>query len=272
MAPLDIDDLSDHRLDPYREIRSRNWTQQSGLFIAEGPLPVERLLRSDYGVQSVLLDRKYFEHYAELVPAEVELLLVDHELVESVVGFHFHRGVLACGLRKPEKSLRSEFGARPDPAETLAAVVGVQDPENLGGILRSCAALGMQRVIIGPGTADPLSRRALRVSMGTALRLNLLRSRDMQTDLAWLQDEMQLEGVATSLEGGSQPLERATRSGAVLILVGNERYGLPADVQQIAKRKVRIDMELGTDSLNVCVAAGIVFHYFCRLAPGQPPT
>ncbi len=266
MPQVEVTSVEDPRLEPFRELRSRNWTEQSGLFIAEGPLLVERLIASSYLVKSILLDRKYQEHYSAMVPDSVDLLLVDHDLVEGLVGFDFHRGVLGCGLRKPVLGLRENFFQPTEPNETMVCVVGVQDPENLGGILRSCAALGITRVIIGPASADPLSRRVLRVSMGNALRLQLYRSRDLVSDLQWLRDERGVTSVATTLAADSQSLEQTARRGPTMILVGNERNGLPAKVQAMADQRVTITMEQGTDSLNVGVAAGIVLHYFCRMA------
>ncbi len=267
MAEIQINDLSVPELEPFREMRHRNWTNESGIFIAEGPLLVERLIRSDYQVHSVLLDRKYYDHYASMVPSDADLLVIDHELVRDVVGFNFHRGVLGCGRRKPERTVAHDLSLQTfSSTETLMGIVGVQDPENLGGILRNCAALGVQNVVLGPGTADPLSRRVLRVSMGNALRLNLFRSRNMLTDLQSLRDTAGVQSIATSLLDGSEPLENMHRNSPVIILMGNEKLGLPIDIQLASDRRVRIDMELGTDSLNVTVAAGIVLHYFCRLA------
>ncbi|QDV25032.1 TrmH family RNA methyltransferase [Aureliella helgolandensis] len=272
MPEYTIDQLQHPLLEPYREIRSRNWTEQSGIFIAEGPLLVEQLLLSPYGTKSVLLDRKYFSHYRDMLPEDVDVLLVEHDFVESIVGFDFHRGVIGCGYRLPIRSVRDSFLAPPEDQETIAAVIGVQDPENLGGILRCCAGLGIQRVLIGPGTADPLARRVLRVSMGTVLHLDVIRSTDFVADIQWLKQQRGIETLATSLQAPSEPLETASRSGPVMIVFGNERFGIPQDVQQVADRRIRINMELATDSLNVCVSAGIVLHYFCRLAPVlQPP-
>jgi len=261
-----IDSLDDPQLEPFREIRNRNWTELSGLFIAEGPLLVTELVRSKYALKSVLLDRKYEQHYRDLVSPETELLLVDHALVELIVGYNFHRGVLGCGLRQPLLSVQESFAECHNDRETLVCIAGVQDPENLGGILRSCAGLGIERVVIGPGTADPLSRRVLRVSMGTALHLQLFRSRDLAADLRWLHESRGVTSVATTLDDDAEPLEKAQRHGPTIILIGNERYGLPAEIQALADRRVKIEMELGTDSLNVCVAAGIVMHYLCRIA------
>lgn len=261
-----IENLDDPRLDAYRDIRSRNWTYVSQRFIAEGPLLTERLLSSDYQTESVLLDCKYEEQYRAMIPESVELHLLEHSQIEQLLGFNFHRGVLACGVRPKQLELRTDFGPPPSPRETFVAAVGVQDPENLGSILRCCAGFGISRVIIGPGTADPLARRVLRVSMGTTLRLTLLHSKNIVADLSWLQASFGITSFATSLSDDSLPLEKFRRSGPVLILVGNERYGLPEELQRAADHCVRIDMELGTDSLNVSMASGIVMHYFCRIA------
>lgn len=261
-----IDDLDDPRLDAYRDIRSRNWTYVSKRFIAEGPLLTERLLASKYQTESVLLDQKYADNYTDKIPSNVEVLLLEHEQIEQLLGFHFHRGVLACGVRPQHLSLRSDFGAAPSQRETFVAAIGIQDPENLGSILRCSAGFGIRRVIIGPGTADPLARRVLRVSMGTALQLELLHTKDIVADLKWLRETFGISSYATSLRENSVPLEQAKRSGPLIILVGNERYGLPEEVQREADHCVRIDMELGTDSLNVSMASGIVMHYFCRIA------
>jgi tRNA G18 (ribose-2'-O)-methylase SpoU len=266
LPQIDIQSLDEPRLEPYREIRNRNWTDRSGLFIVEGALLVERLLHSGYEVKSLLVDRKFASRFAEMAEANVDLLLVEHELLEQLVGFNFHRGVLGCGLRKPWLSVRTDFALATNPQETLMCLVGVEDLENLGGILRCCSAFGIQRVIIGPGTADPLSRRALRVSMGTVLSLQLYRSKNITEDLKLLSNELGITTVATVLQDDSQPLEQTSRNGPTMILVGNERYGLAADIQAAADMRVKIEMDLGTDSLNVCLAAGITMHYYCRIA------
>ncbi|MCA9128620.1 MAG: RNA methyltransferase [Planctomycetales bacterium] len=262
-----IHNLDDPLLEPFRDMRNRNWTQQSGIFLAEGPVLLERILNSEYSIHSLLLDEKYAQRFLPSIPEDTEVMLVEHALVRELVGFQFHRGVITCGHRKKYNELRASF-ATCHQDETLFAAFGVQDPENLGGILRTCAGLGIERILLGPGTADPLSRRALRVSMGTVLSLDLYRITDA-ADLSWLQEQCNLELIACSLRPEAVPLEIAGRTGPVALLVGNERNGLPDEVLRLVSRQVRIDMRLNTDSLNVSVAAGIVMHYFCRLVSAK---
>lgn len=262
-------DIDDARLTPFRHLRTANWTVGSGWFIAEGPLLVARLLRSSFRVHSILLSEKYFEDWKARLPPEVDVLVIPEQLIAHLVGFQFHRGVIACGLRRPALVLRETMVQPIAVDATLVAVHGVQDPENLGGILRSCAALGIENVLVGPNSADPLSRRVLRVSMGTALSLKLIGSSDLIADLQWLREKHQVESVATTLSPDSKPLESTSRRGPIVIMLGNEANGLPIELQNAADHRVRIDMRLGTDSLNVSVAAGIVMHYYCRVADRQ---
>lgn len=263
----DVIDENDPDLIPFRSMRTANWTVGSGWFIAEGPLLVDRLLHSDYGVHSALVDTVHVDEWSERIPSHAPMLVATPQLISQLVGFKFHRGVLACGLRRPIAVLRDVITQPLACDATLVAVQGVQDPENLGGILRSCAALGVDRVIIGPNSADPFSRRVLRVSMGTVLKLQLARSHDLIDDLTWLAEHHGVQSIATTLSHDAEPLERATRTSPLVILLGNEAQGLPDALQRACDRRVRINMRLGIDSLNVSVAAGIVLHHFCRYRP-----
>lgn len=137
MSVHEIHDLTDPRLAPYLGIRHKNWTHASGWFIAEGPLLVERLLVSEYQAHSVLLDRKYFDHYRHLARENTPLIVVDHDQIETIAGFNFHRGILACGLRQSELTVLNDFPSGIATNETILVTVGVQDPENLGGMLRT---------------------------------------------------------------------------------------------------------------------------------------
>lgn len=263
-----LSDQSHPQLDPYREMRHRNWTWVSGLFIAEGPLLAERLLQSDYGVHSLLVERRYAEQFAALAQPETPVLVVEHEIIEQLVGFNFHRGVLACGYRKPYLALEDGFPTIPS-SETWLGLFAVNDPENLGGMLRTAAGLGIKNILLGPGTVDPYSRRALRVSMGNTLFLNLFQTSSPESTLTLLQ-KAGVEVISTALTDDSHSLECAARTGPLIILMGNERHGLPQSILELSDRCVRIDMEFGTDSLNVGVAAGIVMHHFCRMANCRP--
>jgi tRNA G18 (ribose-2'-O)-methylase SpoU len=260
-----IDNLDDERLAPYRQLRSRNPTSWSGQFIVESRWLVDRLLASDYRVESILVDENQQGVLPSTLPDDIQVLIVPASQISHLVGFDFHRGVLACGRRVPKGDYRRLFAQPLPPSWTGVLLEGVQDPENMGLIARTCAALGIRDFLIGPGCVDPYARRVLRVSMGGMLKLrkfNVPRTVEALAEFA----TTGVTTVATSLAEGALSLETFGRCGPTLVVFGNEANGLSQAVQQAATHRLRIDMDPGTDSLNVSVAAGITLHYLTRLA------
>src|SRR5262245_57371057 len=185
MPLIAVQSIDDPRIACYRDLNERNLTRQSGLFIAEGEKVVERLIASHYEVASILAEPKYADKYASLVPSGTPLFVASRELLMATIGFHFHRGVVACGRRKPAIRIADVLSTLTKRV-TIVACPDVQDPTNLGSIIRSGAAFGCEAVVLGGKCADPFSRRVLRVSMGAALHLPIVESRDLAADLAYL--------------------------------------------------------------------------------------
>ena len=263
-----IESIQDPRLDPYRNLRATNLTRFSGRFIAESRPLVQRLLASGLEVESILVDDSDLEQATAWLPPDVSILVIPHAQVAELIGFNFHRGFMACGKRPampiwfPRDSSRDRVS---DQHWTGVMLVGVQDPENMGSIFRSCAALGIRDIVLGPNCVDPFARRVLRVSMGNAFKLSFFRVEHAVDALRQASDSS-IESLAACLSPSSIELRTYQRRGPALVLFGNEAYGLPDDVAQACTKSVRIDMALETDSLNVSVAAGILLHYICRIA------
>ncbi|HEX3996926.1 MAG TPA: RNA methyltransferase [Pirellulales bacterium] len=258
-----VNSIDDPRLEAYRNLKDTNRTRWTGRFIAEGEKLVRRLFASDFAIESVLLSDRFERQLGRWVAPESRLFVVPDALVESLVGFNFHRGILACGRRKPAPRLDqlAPLGGR----TTLVVCPNVQDPENLGGILRICAALGGDAVIVGSAAADPFSRRVLRVSMGAALRVPVRQSTNVAEDLRELAGPLGVQLAATVLDPTAEPLAQATRPERFALLLGSEGHGLSAELVELCQRKITIPMQAGTDSLNVAVTAGILLHHFaCR--------
>lgn len=256
-----IASIEDVRLDPYRHLRTTNLTRFSGRFIAESRPLVQRLLASDLQVESILVDQKRLEEGLAWLPDHIPIFVVEHEAVAELIGFQFHRGFLACGIRPQTPAW--EPTRMPDHW-TGVMFVGVQDPENLGAILRTCSALGIQDILMGPECVDPFARRVLRVSMGNAFKLRFYEAND-SCRLLRQSSVLGVETVAACLTTRSIELASWHRRGPTLVVLGNEGKGLPEDVIESSSRPLRIAMDLGTDSLNVSVAAAILLHYVCRL-------
>ena len=260
--------LDDRRLNPYRHLRTSNLTRFSGRFIAESRPLVARLLASPLAVESVLIDEKFLDEAITWIPESVSMLVVPSDWITQLVGFHFHRGYLACGIRPAARDWLQEARAgtlMDGEGWTGAYLIGVQDPENMGSILRSCAAFGIEDVLIGPQCVDPFARRVLRVSMGNAFKLKLYDAPEPVEALAAMH-ELGIETVAACLRDDSVELTQWQRRDRTAVLLGNEAHGLPAAILDAVNQRVKISMALGTDSLNVSVAAGIFLH---RARPGK---
>ena len=258
-----LTNLDSSRLDPYRNIRTTNLTRVSGRFIAESKPLVQRLVASGFEIDSFLVDDKYIDEAVGWLPPETDMFAISGEAVSELIGFSFHRGYLACGIRPKFRQVQS--GSFDLSSKWMGCMlVGVQDPENMGSIFRTCAALGICDVLIGPECVDPFARRVLRVSMGNAFTLRFFEALEPLSMLETCK-AMGIESIAACLSESSQELSEFRRNGPALVVFGNEAHGLPVAIQNTASRGVRIDMALGTDSLNVSVAAGIILHNLRRI-------
>jgi tRNA G18 (ribose-2'-O)-methylase SpoU len=266
---VDIADADDARLDDFRDLNSidrrPDLPSGKGLVIGEGVLVVQRMLASRFSPFALMgNDRRLTELRDDLAGADIPYYRVDPDVMARVVGFHLNRGVLAAAKRPPVPSLREVImGAR-----TVVVLEGVNDHENLGSIFRNAAGLGVDAVVFGPGCADPLYRRAVRVSMGHALLVPYSRAELWPTDLHVLRDNgfrllaMTPDPQAESLADALAPLAR----DKVGILVGAEGPGLTEKTMRASDIRVRIPMSRGTDSLNVATAAALAFYERAKLA------
>ncbi len=263
MPLIPIESPDDPRVAPYLDLRNKQLRSREGRFIAEGDLVVQRLLESRYEVESLLVAESQLGRLR--IPPAVPVYCTSLKIVESIAGFHFHRGILACGLR----STWDDCWSRIPPAEQPATAVvccGVRDPENLGGILRNCAGFGVDLVVIGNHSADPLSRRVLRVSMATCLQLNLYQSVQLDEDLVKLRARYGFHIAATVLDPGAERLPGVSRPRRLGLVLGNELSGVANSTLQRCQSQLTIPMSLRTDSLNVAVASGIFLYHFCQVA------
>ena len=172
MPRVPITDLNDPRIAIYRSLKATNQTRRLGQFVVEGEKLVERLLASRFPTVSVLVTDRHEPRLAAQLPDDIPTYVVPHELVDSIVGFPFHRGVLACAETRPGRRSRRSSTAR-GPRLTLVICPRLSNPENLGAIARISDVFGVDAILAGPSCPDPFSRRVLRVSMGSILRVPL---------------------------------------------------------------------------------------------------
>ncbi|HOA50788.1 MAG: RNA methyltransferase [Thermogutta sp.] len=259
-----VDSLDDPRLAPYRNLPERTLRGES-IFITEGWLVTERLLKSTYETESVLLAEDCAAEYADQVPDSIPLYVGPRELLYQVVGYQFHQGVLAVGRRRILPSVRDVLPP-PDRPGPLMVVVCPQitKPENIGLVFRSAAAFDVDAVILGERCAEPFSRRILRVSMGAVLHLPMAKTNNLREELAILKREWNVALVASVLDPTAVSLPDFSPPERVGLLLGHETEGLREGWADLCDYSVTIPMSSLVDSLNLGVAAGIFLYEFRR--------
>ncbi len=257
--PIPIDTLDDPRLSAYRNLRDRDLARLGDRFIAEGEFIVRRLLASRYPTESVVAAGRKAAALADAVPAGVPLYAVADDLLDAVVGFRFHTGVIAVGRRLPPPPLSVVVPAA--GRSVIAVCPDLTNPENLGGVVRTAAAFGCHALVLGPRSCDPFYRHAVRVSMGTCFRLPIVRSGDLPATLVELRDGHRYTLLATVLDPAAEPLPAMAVPERTAVLFGNEAVGLSAADAAACDRRVTLPMRHGTDSLNVVTAAAVFLYH-----------
>jgi tRNA G18 (ribose-2'-O)-methylase SpoU len=230
------------------------------LVIAEGTVVVRRMLASPYPIRALLgVGRRYDELHDDLGDVDAPFYVTDAETMAAVVGFHLNRGVLATADRATFPEAATVLGA----ARRVAILEGVGDHENIGAIFRNAAALGLDAVLLADGCADPLYRRSVRVSMGTALLMPFTRLPSWSDGGAELLRRTGFTAVALTPRPDAVTLRDAAvelaSADKIAILLGSEGPGLTEQALSAADLLVRIPMASGVDSLNVATAGAIAF-------------
>jgi tRNA G18 (ribose-2'-O)-methylase SpoU len=254
-----ITSLDDPRTAEYRNLRDRALRGEN-LFIAEGDLVVRRLLESEYEVESLFVSDEQAERFAAADIA-MRVYVADRKLMVDIVGFPFHRGVMAIGRRRPPVAIESVMNDLEANARlTFLVCPETAQAENLGMVFRSAAAFGVDAVLLGPKTCDPLCRRALRVSMGGSLCLPLVRSENLAEDLRTLRSRWGMRIAAAVLADDAELLPEVDWPPRVGLMLGNEFDGLSDEWLALCDQKITIPMAPGSDSLNLGVAASVFIY------------
>jgi tRNA G18 (ribose-2'-O)-methylase SpoU len=267
-----VDSRDDPRLADYRDLKDAQLRALAGgsgypadgLFIAEGDLVVRQLAASGLGVRSVFITPNRLGAMGDAMaefPPGTPIYLAEPPVLNAVVGFNIHRGVLAAGERPPAPDLRQMLGS----VRSLVVLEDLANHDNVGGIFRAVGALGglgRAGVLISPRCCDPFYRKAIRVSMGMALRVPSARLEPWPEGLAALK-EAGFTLLALTPRPGAAPIDALESIAKPALLLGAEGPGLSEAAMAAADRLVRIPIARGVDSLNVVVAAGIALHRLC---------
>ena len=261
-----IEGVNDPALADYRaltDVELRRRTEPAdGIFIAEGEVVIRRALRAGYPMRSALMTQRWLAPVAELVAdVDVPLYVGSEELLESVTGFHVHRGALAAMGRLPLKRVTDVLPR----SSRLVVLEDVNSHTNLGAIFRSAAGLGMDAVLLSPTCADPLYRRSVRVSMGEVFSIPYARIESWPSGLTELR-EAGFRVLALTPDSHAESIDKIeVRDGDKLaLLLGAEGPGLSKEALEAATSQVRIPMGNGVDSLNVAAATAVACYAITR--------
>lgn len=268
---ITVDDARDPRLTDFTgltdvELRRRREPAE-GLFIAEGEKVIRRAVAAGYRMRGMLLSDKWLETMREVIDAvAAPVYVVSPAVAEQVTGYHVHRGALAAMAREPLPSAAELLAG----ARRVAVLESVNDHTNVGAVFRSAAALGMDAVLLSPDCADPLYRRAVKVSMGAVFAVPYARVPDWPRGLAALRTAG-FSLLALTPDDTAVPLDgvRPHTLPRAALMLGAEGTGLSSRALRWADTRVRIPMSAGVDSLNVAAAAAVAF-YAASAARGTP--
>jgi tRNA G18 (ribose-2'-O)-methylase SpoU len=254
-----IEQPSDPRLAPFRDVGSPAALEAAGLFVAEGRIVVHRLIDDARFPVAAILVTEAAQHALSptLDSVSAPVYVCDQQIVSAITGFNFHRGCLALARRMPSAGSIDEFGA----ATRLLALEGVGNPDNIGGLFRTASALGADGLLLDAASGDPLYRKAIRTSMAATLRVPFVRANDLPAALLILRSNgFRLVALTPATDAQSiDELARAKRDRLVFML-GSEGRGLTTGSMALADIRARIPIDPRADSLNVVVAAAIALH------------
>ena len=264
-------DGSDPRVEPYRSLRDPDLVKAGegeGWFIGEQALVLERMLASPGTTISILASEKMAEKARSRRERSNDpsppILVAADSVLEAIVGFDLHRGLLALGRRPSDGRTRIE-AAIADPSRP-AALLGCEDIrniDNIGLLFRNAAAFGVDGVLLSPECHDPLYRKSLRVSIGHALDVPFTRLGDWVGELTRLREEHGVAILGAAIDPKAIAIHEVEPPRRFVLLMGSEFPGLTDRAKAACDHLVRIPMASGVDSLNVGVAAAVCLSHLC---------
>jgi tRNA G18 (ribose-2'-O)-methylase SpoU len=259
--PQKIESFDLPELQPYRTMRWQHEHREQGIFVAEGEKVVRRLLESKFGVVSVLLPEKWLRELAPLLEArreETQVFVAEKALLETLTGFSMYQGLLAVGKVPPLPRLE-EIVARSSQPRLLVAADGLTSAENLGALVRNCAAFNAQALIVGETCGSPFLRRAVRSSMGAIFQLPIVEIASLTQALRDLR-EWGIRCIAAHPHADGRTLSQANFKSDCCIVFGSEGYGISPAVLAACDEAAAIPMPHTVDSLNVGSAAAVFLY------------
>jgi tRNA G18 (ribose-2'-O)-methylase SpoU len=249
----------------YRTLKRVEEHERAGVLVAANHKVIKRLLASRYTVVSALLTPAWLEKLEPQLrarPEAINVFVADDPLLETITGYKMHQGALAVAKIPPLPDLETRLKNSPHPL-LLAAVEGLASAENLGAVVRNCAAFGVHFLIVGETCGSPFQRRAVAGSMGTIFEQPVVRVDNLVATLAVLRARG-VRCLAAHPRADAKKLAAVDLRGDCCLLFGAEGPGLTAAALAACDDMVEIPMPSHMNSLNVAVATGIFLYEATR--------
>ncbi len=243
------------RIQQLRELKNAKARRERGLFLVEGEVMIREALKCGLQLREAAADENREAFAAELEQMGARVILLNRSLLESICETQTPQGVCAA-FSCPEPVGLDKLPGR------IVALDGVQDPGNVGTIWRTADAAGFEAVLLGAGSADPLSPKVQRAAMGSGFRLPYCPSGMLAEDLLKLR-KLGYHVFASDLSGADF-YARPDCGEKFVLVIGNEARGISDAVREAADCRVKLPMRGGAESLNAAVAAGIMMYELMR--------
>jgi tRNA G18 (ribose-2'-O)-methylase SpoU len=254
--------LEDERLTPYRTLRRPVEHQHQGIFVGEGEKVVRRLLTKKFEIISLLLTPEWLEALKteiERLGDKVQILVAPKKVVEEIVGFNLHQGIMAVARIPQLQTVDEILKDLPHPC-LLVAIDSLTNAENIGVLVRNCAGLNVHALLVGETSSSPYLRRAVRNSMGTVFQLNIVHVENLASVLSMLHSKHGIITIAAHPHAEGKTLYDIDLTGDCCLVFGSEGQGLSRSVLDACIVNVTLPMGNGVDSLNVASAAAVFLY------------
>jgi tRNA G18 (ribose-2'-O)-methylase SpoU len=256
-----IADLELPELQPYRTLRRQEEHRRQEIFVAEGEKTLRRLLETNLRILSVLLTDEWFEIFGPHLrnrSEEIYAYVAEKSLLEKMTGYTMFQGLMAVAKIPSALSLEKILEISPKP-NLFVATDGVSNAENLGTLVRNCAAFSVNGLLISKSSSSPFLRRAVRSSMGGIFKIPVLEELDLVETLGELR-RRRIHCIAAHPHADQKILPETDLRNDCCIVFGNEATGVSKDVLAACDSAVSVPMPADVDSMNVS-SAGAVFLY-----------
>ena len=276
MTVVSLSDSNDTRLDPFRNLKGQT-RRLDATFVAESEIVLDRLFEANVRIRSLLITPARVQRLHDVLAARIAansasniaVYVAPQAVIDEVVGYPLHRGVIALADRPPALSVPDVLR----DSRTVVVLENVMDPENVGAVFRHAAGFGVDSVILVGHTGDPLYRKTIRTSMGWTLTIPYART---DADPVVVQGLLAATGFVTlaltpdrSADRFGDVLDRLSPTARIALLFGAEGPGLKEQTLASSHHRVRLPLADGVDSLNVSTAAAIALYALTDTYPAR---